>query len=122
MYKQASKLKLRFNTTKGILSVEQLWDLSLPQLDDLAVSLESQHKNSKAKSFLATKTSKDKTIKLQFDIVLDILNTKVEEANNASKALSDKEHNQKILAQIAINNDKELEGKSNEELEKMLKK
>lgn len=35
MYKQASKMKLRFATSKGNLSVEDLWDLSLPALDRL---------------------------------------------------------------------------------------
>ena len=32
MYKQASKLKLRFQTNRGILSAEQLWDLSQTDL------------------------------------------------------------------------------------------
>ena len=79
MYKEASKLKLRFQTTKGILSVEQLWELSLTELDALAVSLEEEYKNSDGKSFLDKKTEKDKMVKLRFDIVLNVLNTKVEE-------------------------------------------
>lgn len=32
MFKQASKMKLRFATSKGNLSVEDLWDLSLTEL------------------------------------------------------------------------------------------
>ena len=32
MYKQASRLKLRFQTNVGLLSVEQLWDLTQTQL------------------------------------------------------------------------------------------
>ena len=32
MYKQASKLKLRFQTNVGLLSAEQLWELSQPQI------------------------------------------------------------------------------------------
>jgi hypothetical protein len=121
MYKEASKTKLRFNTSKGVLTVEQLWDLSLPDLDSLAVSLEETHKNSKGKSFLDIKTTKDKSIKLQFDIVLDILNTKVEENEKIRDAKEIKEHNQKILGLIAEKQEDVLKGKSIKDLEKLLK-
>lgn len=121
MYKQASKLKLRFQTTKGLLTVEQLWDLSLTELDSLAVSLEETYKNSKGKSFLDKKTTRDKTIKLQFDIALDILITKVEENEAENKKAENKEHNEKILSLIKEKQDGELKDKSIKELEKMLK-
>jgi len=121
IYKEASKLKLRIQTTKGHLNVEQLWGLSLTELDALAVSLEEDYKNSKSKSFLDKKTDKDKIIKLRFDIVLDILNTKVEEKDAAKKEAEDKEHNQKILSIIKEKQDEALKGKSIKELEKMLK-
>ena len=121
MYKKASKLKLKFNTTLGNLSVEQLWDLSLTDLDTLAVSLEEAYENSKGKSFLVKKTTKDKTIKIMFDIALDVLNTKAEEVEIARNASDVKEHNQKILELIKNKQDDELKDKSIEELEKMLK-
>jgi hypothetical protein len=121
MYKQASQLKLRFSTTKGNLSVEQLWDLSLTDLDSLAVSLEEAYKNSKGKSFLVKTSTKDKTIKLMFDIALDVLTTKVEQQEALREAADIKAHNQKILSLIAKKQEGELEGKSVEELEKMLK-
>lgn len=121
IYKEASKLKLRFETTKGLLSVEQLWGLSLVELDALAVSLEEAYKNSKSKSFLDKKTEKDKIIKLRFDIALDVLNTKVDEKEAAKKEAEDKEHNQKILSIIKEKQDEALKGKSIKELEKMLK-
>lgn len=121
IYKAASKLKLRFQTTKGTLSIEQLWGLSLAELDALAVSLEQAYKDSKSKSFLDKKTEKDKIIKLRFDIALDVLNTKVEEKDAAKKKAEDKEHDQKILSLIKEKQDEALKGKSIKELEKMLK-
>ena len=121
MYKEAAKQKLRFSTNKGSLSVEQLWTLSLTDLDTLAVSLEEAHANSKGKSFLDKRTTKDKGLKLQFDIVLDILNTKSEEAEALRDAKEVKEHNQKILALISEKKDDELKVKSVKELEKLLK-
>lgn len=121
MYKEASKQKLTVQTSKGLLSVQQLWDLSLSDLDALAVSLEAEHNASGKKSFLQTKSVKDKTAKLKFDIVLDILQTKVEEADALSKAKEIKEHNQKILTLIAEKTDESLKGKTVKQLEALLK-
>lgn len=121
MYKEAAKQKLRVPTSKGNLSVEQLWDLSLADLDTLAVSLDEGYKSSKGKSFLDTRTTKDKGLKLQFDIVLDILQSKVEDNNAIKDAREIKEHNQKILGLIVEKKDEALKGKSVKELENMLK-
>lgn len=121
IFKQASKEGLRVTTSKGNLTVEQLWSLSLDELDKLAVSLEEEHKASGKKSFLTARSVKDKTAKLRFDVVLDILNTKVEEAEEARQKSEDKAHNQKIIELIQKKQDGELEGKSIKELEKMLR-
>lgn len=120
-FKEAVKSKLRIPTIVGLLSVEQLWDLPLAQLDKIAVELEQQYKESGKKSFLVSKSKKDKDIKLAFDIVLEILEDKVEERDLALKASTIKEHNQKILSKIQEAKDKELDGLSAEELEKLLK-
>lgn len=120
-FKQASKEKLRFNTSKGVLSTEQLWDLSLTDLDTLAVSLENEYKDSGKKSFLVAKSVKDKTAKLRFDVVVDVLTTKVEEAQALTEAQEVKAHNEKIITLIAEKQDESLKGKSIKQLEAMLK-
>lgn len=120
-FKLASKQKLRFQTNKGLLSTEQLWDLSLEDLDSLAVSLEVAHKESGKKSFLVKTTEKDKTTKLRFDVVLEILNTKAEEAQAISEQAEIREHNKKIIALISEKQDESLKGKSIKQLEAMLK-
>jgi hypothetical protein len=120
-FKLASQQKLRFQTSKGLLTTEQLWDLSLDELDALAVSLETEHKESGKKSFLTKTSVKDKTAKLRFDVALDILHTKVDEAQAASEALEIKEHNKKIIALIADKKDESLKGKSIKQLEAMLR-
>jgi hypothetical protein len=120
-FKEASRQKLRFSTNKGLLSAEQLWDLSITELDNLAVSLEEEHKASGKKSFVVKRTTKDKTTKLRFDIVLDILQTKVEEQEAAFNAADIKAHNDKILKLIQDKKEDALSEKSVEELEKMLK-
>lgn len=86
MYKEASKQKLRVQTSRGPLSVEQLWELTLSELDAVAVNLEEEYKKSGKKSYLVAKSKKDKTLKLKFDIVLDILTSKVESEEKAKTA------------------------------------
>lgn len=121
MYKEASKQKLRFSTSKGTVAVEQLWELSLTELDNLVLSLEEDYKDSGKKSYIYKKSPKDRTNKLKFDIALDILTTMFEESEALKNAKEIKEHNQKILGLIADKQEDALKGKSVEELEKMLK-
>jgi hypothetical protein len=119
-FQLASKQKLRFQTTKGSLSTEQLWDLSITELDDLAVSLEKEYKDSAKKSFVIKKSEKDKTTKLRFDICLEILDFKVDEQNSLREVAEKKEHNAKIIQLISEKQDDALKGKSIKELEGML--
>lgn len=120
MYKQAAALKLRFATSKGNLTVEQLFDLSLTDLDKVAVGLKKEYEESGKQSFLTTRSVKDKEAKLRFDIALDVLNTKVEEAEELKLKKERKERNQKILAIIEDKKDEALKGKSVKALEALL--
>lgn len=120
-FKLASQQKLRFQTNKGLLSTEQLWDLSLDDLDLLTISLDEEYSKSGKKSFLVKSSLKDKTTKLRFDIALDVLNTKNEEQQAAAEAREIREHNKKIIALIAEKEEEGLKKKSKKELEAMLR-
>ncbi len=118
---KAIRQKERFQTAKGLLSLEQVCDLSFEDLNTLAVSLDEQYNESGKKSFLVKTTVKDKNAKLRFDVVLEILNTKMEEAQAAAEAQEKLEYNKKIIALIAEKQDESLKGKSVKQLEAMLK-
>lgn len=120
-YKTATQLKLRYNTSIGELSTEQLWDLSLTQLDELAISLQESYKELGKKSFLDKKSEKDTIAKLQFDIVLDVLKTKQTEQEELANAKETKLHNEKILGLISAKEDEALSNKSVSDLKKMIK-
>lgn len=121
MYKEASKLKLRIPTPVGQLSVEQMWGLSIPQLDEIAVSLEDSVNKSQRKSFIAKSSVEDKVAKLRFDITLDILEAKVASSEAEANRLETKAHNDKILSLIAEKEDNDLKDMSVEDLQKLLK-
>jgi len=121
MYKECAKLKLRFPTIVGALSVEQLWNLGTNDLNILVVNLEEQYEESKGKSYLRVKTKKDKTLKLMFDVALDVLNTRLDEQEEAASVAEIKKEEQRILGLIQ---NKKQEGEkelSIEELETKLK-
>ena len=120
MYKEASKMKLRFATVKGNLSVEDLWDLNLITLDKLAVALDEEISKSPRKSFIAETTPEDKVSKLKLDILKDIISTKLEEkAKKDSEKQKISERN-KLLEILAKKEEASLENLSIEELKKKI--
>ena len=121
MFEQASRLKLRFATSKGSVSVEELWDLPLQStnkdsLDSIAIDLNSKIKQLGEESFVTEKTKSNTTLTLAFDIVKHVIAVRLKE--NADKALisANKAKKDKILAIIANKQDSALEEKSVEEL------
>ena len=103
MYKQASRMKLRFQTSKGNLSVEQLWDLSLTDLASAIKSVNSVIKESEKEdelSFLNTEEQPDSIAQTQFNILKDIYVTKSSEIEDHKTEREVKAYNQKILALI----------------------
>lgn len=118
MFEKASRVKLRYSTNRGVLSVEDLWDLSLEQLDPIAINLNKRLKESQTESFIKTRT-KDAT-ELKFNIVKHIIDVKLQEQEERIVAAEKKAKRQKILDLMAKKQDAELESKSYEELAKEL--
>lgn len=123
MYKQASRLCLRFQTSKGPLSVEQLWSLSMK---DLANSIKAVNEVLKKESgdelsFLSETTEVvDVENSLRFAILKDVYVTKKSEMENARDEAKRKEERQKIMGIIARKQENALEEMSIEDLTKML--
>lgn len=119
----ASRLRLRFDTKQGQLSVEDLWHLPLTttkanvtSLDDIAVALNKELKESDTTSFVHTRSRKDTANELRFSIVLHIINTlktesEMEAARRAAAAKKDQ-----ILELIAKKEVESLDNKSIDEL------
>lgn len=127
MYKIASRKKLRIQTNRGMLSVEQLWDLSKEDIGELAKSIRKRINDQKGVTgdseldFLKPSAQTEETIdELTFRILKDIYTTKQAEEDKAHRRAAARENNRKILELIAKKQDQELENKSIEELEKML--
>jgi len=125
-YKKASKNKVRFITTIGSLTVEDLWDIPLTSargvsLDNIAKELNKAVKNSEEESFVLPVIDKRKSLdELKFEIVKDIIKTQLTARDARKNAALKKETKQRILALIADKENDELAGKSKEDLLKMV--
>jgi hypothetical protein len=123
MYKEAIRMGLRVLTSKGSLSIEQLWTLSLTDLKNAikAVKKLLTKDNDDELSFLVENKVIDVENQLRFDILKDIYMTKQSEIQASQTAQSVKEHNQKIDMLIAAKKAQEMENMSIEDLEKLRK-
>lgn len=119
MFEIATRTKMRF-PFKGLVSVEDLWDLSVRDLDSIFKTLNTQVKKSQEESLLATKTKEDETLAIQIEIVKHIVKTKLDEAETAKQSKEIKEKKQKIMEIIAAKQDESLHNASVEELQAML--
>ena len=80
MFEKATRQKLRFQY-KGLISTEDLWDLSLEELNDIYVALCSKTKNKTEDSLITDgKASKeDRDNMLRMEIVKSIFEVKKKE-------------------------------------------
>ena len=80
IFEFATRNKVRF-PFKGMISVEDLWDLSLTNLDTIYKTLNKQVKQSEEESLLCTKSNVDAELEVQIAIVKHIVvqsNAKIE--------------------------------------------
>lgn len=119
MFEVATRSKMRF-PFRGQISVEDLWDLSVENLDSVFKTLNSQIKQAKEESLLNTKTKEDEVLDMQIEIVKYIVQVKLEEANIKLQAKAKKEQKQKLMSILSEKQESELRGKSADEIQKML--
>lgn len=120
MYKEALQKKLRFKTNKGMITTEDLFDLSLQNLNTLAIMLDKKISEAPKKSFIEELPAEENDDELRFSIVKDVINIKLKaRKDNIDKAQADAQK-KRILEILAKRNDEELEKKSTEELRAMI--
>jgi len=105
---------------RGIISVEDVWDLNVKDLDSIFKTLNSQLKQVKEESLLETRTKEDQELDMKIEIIKYIVKVKLEEENIRLKAKEQKEKKQKIMEILSTKQDQDLQNKTVEELTNML--
>ena len=119
IFEAAVRGKYRF-PYKGLVSVEDLWDLPLTALDTIFKSLNAVAKESKEESLLADKTKEDTELDDKIQIIRYIVATKQQEIADRKDAAAKKAAKQRLLEIKAAREDKRLESVSDEELDRMI--
>lgn len=120
VFEMATRNKFRF-PYKGLISVEDLWDLSHVQLDSIYKNLNKEIKQIQEESLLSAKNSEDAELQAKIDIVKYIFTVKQQEAIQRSIDAENAYKKRRIMEILAQKQDDSLMGKSEDELRKMLK-
>ena len=119
LFAMATRKKFRF-PYKGMISVEDLWDLSQKNLDTVYKALIAEKKQDDVESLLAIKSAEDSILDAKLAIVKYIFDTKVAEAAAAKQAATNAAEAQRIMEMIANKKDEEMANMTVEELEAKL--
>lgn len=119
LFELATRNKMRF-PFKGMISVEDLWDLSLTNLDSVFKTLNAEAKKSEEESLLNTKSKEDEEISNKIEIVKYIVSVKLDEKKKREDAKKNAEMRQRLLEIKAKRQDAALENMSDEDLDKAL--
>ena len=121
IFEYAVRNKVRF-PYRGLISVEDLWDLSLTELDGVFKALNTEVKKNSEESLLLIDPKKpvDELLDIQIAVVKHIFSVKLAEQTAREKAAAKREQKQKIMAIIASKQDEALHNSSVEDLQKML--
>lgn len=119
LFETATRNKMRF-PFRGMISVEDLWDLSLTNLDSVFKTLNAEAKKPEEESLLETKSKENEELSNKIEIVKYIVNIKLEEKKTRENARKNAEMKQRLLEIKAKRQDAALENMSDEDLDKML--
>lgn len=125
IFETASRTRLRFDSPKGLLTVEDLWQLPLthrsaPCLDAIARQVHRELKEQDEVSFVKPKSTVNQTTQLRMDILQHIINVRLEEQEAAKTKAEEKQKAERIKEILARKQEQALEEKSEEELLAML--
>lgn len=121
LFASSTRNKDRFKVAgiNGLLSVEDLWDLNLKQLDSVAVATRRELR-SVEESFLDDSKVGDVSLQRRFDVIMFVLNTKKAERDQSRLAAEKQAEKQKLRELLERKRNSALEELSVEEIEKRI--
>lgn len=118
-FELATRAKIRFEH-RGTITTEDLWDLSLNDLDKIFRALNKQVKTAQEESLLNTRSREDEILAIKIEIVKYIFETKQAEAALARGEAERKAQKQKLAAILAEKQEISLRNLTEEELQAMI--
>lgn len=119
LFEIATRKKYRF-PYKGLVSVEDLWDLNVQALDQIFKALNKELKEKGEESLLKSKTDEETDLDNAISIVKYIVSVKEQERLDRLDQKEKAAKKQRIMAIMAEKQDKALTEMSMDDLQKML--
>jgi len=124
MFEKATRLRLRFETARGLLSVEDLWELPLTSTDEfnlnnVAIAVAKKVKEEgDVESFVEPSpvNTERELLELRLDILKHIIKVKVDRNKELDMVAEKRAKKNKIMKLIEEKRDEELSSKSIDEL------
>lgn len=126
LFEYATRNKLRFASSKGELSVEQLWDVPLRSsdgfnLDAIARGANKSFKDATEESFVqTTRTAAHTRLEMVLEVVKHVIAAKLGDEAAAKRRAEAKAEKEKLLAILAEKQDGKLSELSEKELKKRI--
>jgi len=126
IFEYAARSKIRFQSTRGELSLEQLWDVPLRSKDDFDLNAVAKAANKAWKdiaeeSFVETAMTPEHVRRATaLDVVKHVIETKLAEEQAAKKRADNKVEKEKLLAILAEKQAGKLSELSEKELQKRI--
>lgn len=126
IFKEAVIRKIRFQTVKGTICLEDLYDIPLASkdkfnLNDIAKSIYSEIKESGDVNFVGGNTPTDETNELKLTLIKEVIKHKQEEARSKTELAANKSHNELIDRLIKKKEFENLKNMSVDELKSLRK-
>ena len=119
LFEGAARAKYRF-PFRGVITTEDLWDLSLQDLDRIFKTLNAESKQTQEESLLKVKDEHSEILERKIEIIKHIVSVKQAEAEAVKESANRKAQKQRIMEIIAKKEDDALTNMSLDELKKMV--
>lgn len=120
LFEKAIRGKFRFNH-KGLISTEDLWDISLKDLDFIFKDLKSKIKKEEEESLFEKFSLAEDETREKIEIVKYIASKRIEEKEAQQNKIKKQQEKKKIMELIEMKQEQGLMNKSEEELKELLK-
>lgn len=126
MFEYATRNKMRFASSKGELTVEQLWDVPLRSRDDFNLDTIAKGANKALKalseeSFVRTERTPDQyRAEMALEIVKHVIEVKLDEEAVAKRRADNRVEREKLLKILAEKQDGKLSELTERELQKRI--
>lgn len=120
MFEKAARQKIRIPCEKGWLYVEDLFDLSLKELDKIYKILNTQLKTAKEDSLLDVKDTSTSKLELQVDLVKYVFGVKKSEEAAIATRIANKQKKEFLMTVLEEQQKDEIKKMSSDDIKKML--